>query len=39
MEALLKNRQLLMKLFWVGFVFSMFLIALGLYVMARDILG
>ncbi len=39
LEDLLRNRELMMKLFWVGFMASLVFIGLGVVIIILDILG
>lgn len=38
-EELLRDRAFMTKVIWIGFIFSLFLIALGLYVIVVDLFG
>ncbi len=39
LEELLKDRVLMTKIVWIGFIFSLVLIAIGIVFIARDIFG
>ena len=38
-EDILNNRVLMTKLVWIGFLFSIVLMAIGLFVIARELFG
>ncbi len=38
-EDLLRDRAFMIKVVWLGFIFSLFLIAVGLFVIVSDIFG
>lgn len=39
LSDLLQDRAFLMKMIWLGFVSSLVFIAIGLYIIIRDIVG
>lgn len=39
LEDMLRDKDFLMKMMWIGFYGSLVLIAIGLYVMMRNIFG
>ena len=38
-EDILNDRVLMIKLVWIGFIFSIILMAIGLFVIARELFG
>lgn len=39
LEDILQDKVLLTKLAWVGLIFSMFLMGIGFFVIAKDVFG
>ncbi len=39
MEELLRDRVFMTKLIWIGFIFSLVLMAIGIVVIAKDLFG